>query len=88
MRFYNRPTQAVLRRPVELGLTSTIGMMQQARRRASTRQRHGEGVERQVIGDALAHRPTHGEARVEIEEYRQVEPPLAGRNVGVPVTHA
>ena len=41
-----------------------------------------EGVEGEVIRDALAYRPADGEARAEIEDHRQVEPALAGRDVG------
>src|SRR6266446_5431491 len=75
------PFGAVLRRPVELKLTAAIRMMQQALRRAPAGQRQAEGVEGEVIRDALAHRPADGEARVEIEDHRQVEPALARRDV-------
>src|SRR5712692_1803337 len=63
-------------------LTAAIRMMQQARRGAAAGQRHPEGVEGEVVRDALAHRPAYGEARAEIEDHRQVEPALARRNVG------
>src|SRR3989449_7298058 len=63
-------------------LTSAIRMMQQTLRRAPTSQRQAEGVEGEGIRDALAHRPADGEARVEIEDHRQVEPALARRDVG------
>lgn len=62
-------------------LTPTIRMMQQAPGCAPTRQRHAEGVEGEGIRDALAHRPGHREARVEIEDHRQIEPALPRRNV-------
>src|SRR5438445_5357312 len=76
------PFGAVLRRPVELRLTAPIGMMEQPLRRVPARQGHPERVEREVVRDALVHRPADGEARTEIEDHRQVEPPLARRNVG------
>src|SRR5215831_2534858 len=57
-------------------------MMQQALRRTPAGQRHAEGVEGEVSGNALAHRPPDGKARAEIEDNRQVEPALACRNIG------
>src|SRR3989449_590815 len=63
-------------------LTAAIGMMEQPLRRAPARQGHPERVEREVVRDALVHRPADGEARTEIEDHRQVEPTLARRNVG------
>src|SRR6266436_5171967 len=75
------PFGAVLRRPVELKLTAAIRMMQQAPRGTAASQRHPEGVEGEVVRDALAHRPADGEARAEIEDHRQVEPALARRDV-------
>lgn len=33
-----------------------------------------------IICDAFAHRPANGEARAEIEDDRQIEPALAGRD--------
>lgn len=63
-------------------LTPTIRVVQRARQWPPTGQRHAEGVEGEVIRDVLAHRPTDSEARTEIEDYRQVEPALARRDVG------
>ena len=57
-------------------------MMEQPLRRAPARQGHPERVEREVVRDALVHRRADGEARTEIEDHRQIEPPLARRNVG------
>src|SRR5437899_5481400 len=82
MTFYDRLTQRLLRGPVESTLTAAIGMMEQPLRRAPARQGHPERVEREVVRDALVHRPADGEARTEIEDHRQVEPTLARRNVG------
>src|SRR5438034_4184303 len=62
-------------------LTAPIRMMQQAPRGTAASQRHPEGVEGEVVRDALAHRPADGEARAEIEDHRQVEPALARRDV-------
>src|SRR5437773_4878061 len=62
-------------------LTAAIRMMQQAPRGTAASQRHPEGVEGEVVRDALAHRPADGEARAEIEDHRQVEPALARRDV-------
>src|SRR2546425_726454 len=62
-------------------LTAPIRMMQQAPRGTTASQRHPEGVEGEVVRDALAHRPADGEARAEIEDHRQVEPALARRDV-------
>ena len=78
MRFYDRLTHAVLRRPVELALAAPIGVMQQAVERTPPDQRHVEGVQRQLPGDALAQRPAHDDARAEIEDHGQVQPALAG----------
>src|SRR2546428_4448824 len=57
-------------------------MMEQPLGRAPARQGHPERVEREIVRDALVHRPADGEARTEIEDHRQVEPTLARRNVG------
>ena len=63
-------------------LALSIRMMQQARQGSPAGQRHVEGVECQVIGDARAHRPAQREARVQIGDRGRVEPARACRNVG------
>ena len=82
MMFFDRLTQVMLRRPVEPGLTPAIGMKKQPGRGPATRQGHPERVEGEVVRDAVVHGPANGEARIEIEDHRQVEPPLARGNVG------
>jgi hypothetical protein len=45
-------------------------------------QRHGQRVENQTRGDALAHGPTDDLAAVEIQDGRQVKPAFLGLDVG------
>jgi len=62
-------------------LAPPVGVMQQPLARSAARQRHAEGVERELLGDPVAHRPADDAARVQVEDYRQVEPAFPGRNV-------
>jgi hypothetical protein len=66
MRFSDRLTQPVLRRPVESTLAPTIRMMHLALGCAPPRHGQAEGVGAEGIRDALAHRPADGTAREEI----------------------
>ena len=44
--------------------------------------RHDQRIHDQVPGDAVVHRPSHDTTGVEINHNRQVQPPLAGPDVG------
>ena len=52
------------------------------------RQRHRERVLRQIPGEPGAHGPANHGARVEVEDHRQIAPPLGGPDLGdVPSPH-
>ena len=69
MRFYDRLTQAVLRRPVELGLRAPVGMMQQSRRWPALRDRHRERIADQSPLEARVHRPADDAPRVQVQDH-------------------
>jgi hypothetical protein len=57
-------------------------MMDQARSRASPLDGHSERGDGELGAHVVAHGPTDHLAGEEIEDHGQVEPPLAGRDVG------
>src|SRR5262249_50999435 len=57
-------------------------MMDQAGSRALSLDCHGERGDGQFGTHMLAHRPTHHLAGEQVEDHRQVEPALAGRDIG------
>ena len=70
MRSYNRLTQAVLRRPVELGLHPAVGVMDQLPRRgAARRQRHLQGGHRQGRPQVDFDRPADDAAAEGVQDH-------------------
>ena len=63
-------------------LAAAIGMMDQAGSRALSLDCHGERGDGQFGTHVLAHRPTHHLAGEQVEDHGQVEPALAGRDIG------
>lgn len=48
----------------------------------ATLQGHQKGIDGQAPIQPLLHRPTNDPAREQVDDYRQVQPPLPGANVG------
>ena len=67
MRFYDRLTTAVLRRPVELNLAALIGVMDHGGR-PPLRHGHVEGIEHQVGAQVRRHGPADYAATPRIED--------------------
>src|SRR5205807_297529 len=63
-------------------LAAAVGMMDQACSRALPLDCHGERGDGEFGTHVIAHGPTNHLAAEQVEDYGQVEPALAGRNVG------
>src|ERR1700674_1230130 len=55
-------------------LAAAIRVMNQPRRRAPTEPCHAQGVDHQLLGHPLAHRPAYDLPGVQIENDRQIQP--------------
>lgn len=63
-------------------LASAVRVVEQARRGLSGGHGHCQGVEAELAVDAFAQRPTYHHTREQVEYGGDVEPALAGPNVG------
>jgi hypothetical protein len=72
MRFYERLTQAVLRRPVELGLTPLIGVMNHVGR-PPLRERHVERGQDELRAQMRGHGPADDAAAPRIEHDGEIQ---------------
>ena len=74
MRFYDRLTQAVLRRPVELELHPAIRVVDEAVQAcpAAGPDGHLQRVQRQVGAERSGRLPPHDKPRVDIDDERDV----------------
>jgi hypothetical protein len=77
----------LLQRPIEFTGTAAIRVVQEPRVRAATRHRHLEGFEREVPIIDGADRPTHDEAREQIEHRRSPVRPFE-RSACARLTHS
>jgi len=71
----------VLRRPLESALAAAVGMMNEARSRASALDCHGERRDGEFGAHVIAHGPADHFAGEQVEDHGQVEPALAGRDI-------
>src|ERR1044072_949833 len=63
-------------------LHAAIAVMEQAGLRLPASQGHAQSVQAQFGFQGLIHGPTHYHTASEIQQHRQVQPPLAGANIG------
>jgi hypothetical protein len=73
---------ALLRRPVEPGLDTAIGVMDQSWHWSPCSQRHLESIGGQLGPEMVSHGPADNLAAVRVEDDRQVQPALPGADVG------
>src|SRR4051794_26779569 len=76
------PSVEALRRPLESALHTPVAMVDQPRRRLPPLQAHPQGVARQLGPEVVGHRPADDLARGHVLDRGQVQPALAGRDVG------
>jgi hypothetical protein len=81
MRFYDRLTQAVLRRPIELGLRALVGVMDHGGR-PPLHHGHVQRVEDEFSPQLGGHRPADHPATPRIEDDGQIEEAGPCRDVG------
>ena len=72
----------MLRQPFESALAAAVGMMDEAHSWAPPLDRHGERGDGELGAHVVAHGPTDHLAGEQIEDHGQVEPALAGCDVG------
>src|SRR5215217_1700455 len=82
MTSYTPANTAALRRPLEPGLAAVVGVMDQAWGGVALGDGHVQGVQDQLGGQVLSHRPADDPPGERVEDHGEVQPALTGALLG------